>query len=67
MAGYAQNAGNSMGRTMQDAGEARASGYVGGANAIMGGLNSAANFIGQAFGGNSFGTPNGFRNMIYGQ
>lgn len=65
MAGYAQNAGNAMAGTIQDAGQARASGYVGGANAIMGGLNSAANFMGQAF--NSFGSPNGFRNMIYGQ
>lgn len=57
MANYAQNAGNSMGQTMQDAGQARASGYVGGANAMMGGLNSAANFIGQAMGGNSMRFP----------
>lgn len=65
MAGYAQNAGNSMGQTMQDAGQARASGYVGGANAIMGGLNSAANFIGNGFGGNSFRpTANGFSSML---
>lgn len=64
MAGYGANAANSMAGSIQDAGQARASGYVGGANAMMGGLNSAANFIGQGFGANSFGTPNGFRNMI---
>lgn len=66
MAGYAQNAGNSMGQTMQNAGQARASGYVGSANAWTGAMNSAANFMGQAMGGNSFGSPNGFRSMIYG-
>lgn len=59
------NAANSMGRTIQDAGEARASGYVGSSNALMAGINGAANSLGQYFGGgNSFGTPNGFRNMI---
>lgn len=68
MAGYAQNAANSMGQSIQNAGQARASGYVGGSNALMGGLNSAANFIGQGLGANSFNpTAGGFRSMIYGQ
>ena len=62
------NAANSMAGTIQNAGEARASGYVGANNAMMQGINGAANSIGQFFGGgNSFGTSNGFRNMIYGQ
>lgn len=66
MAGYSANAANSMANTIQDAGAARASGYVGSSNALTQGFNSAANFLGQAVGGNSFGSPNGFRNMIYG-
>lgn len=66
MAGYSANAANSMAGTIQDAGAARASGYAGSSNALTQGFNSAANFIGQAVGGNSFGSPNGFRNMIYG-
>ncbi len=59
------NAANSMGQTMQNAGEARASGYVGSSNAWSQGIEGAANAFGRfGGGGNSFGTPNGFRSMI---
>lgn len=51
------NAANSMSRSIQDAGEARASGYVGAANAWTQGLNSAASFLGQGFGSNSMRFP----------
>lgn len=64
MAASSANAANSMSNTIQGAGEARASGYVGSANAWTGALNSAANFLGQGSGSNSFGSSSGFRNMI---
>lgn len=51
MAGYSANAANSMSNSIQAAGAARASGYVGGANAMIQGLNGAANSFGQMFGG----------------
>lgn len=48
---YSQGIANSI----AGAGTARASGYVGAGNALMGGMNSAANFLGQANWGGSSG------------
>lgn len=52
-----QNAGQNIGATMQDAGAARASGYMGAANAWQGGFNQLGNALGQmSTGGGFFGS-----------
>lgn len=50
LAGIGSQYAQGMANTIAGEGAARASGYVGSANALIQGMNSAANFLGQAFG-----------------
>jgi hypothetical protein len=70
MAGHSAQAGSQIGQSIQNAGDARASGYVGASNAWSQGLQQVGNSLGQYFNGsNTSGftpTNNGFSSMIYG-
>lgn len=59
------NAANSISQSMQAAGDARASGILGGQNALAGGINNGFNFLADYLGSRNSGLQRGFGGTYY--